>query len=304
LERSDTSTRAQRSRRANHSLNAVIQSYCWHIEQTLSRSTLVAYRQSLRLLAAELGDRPIRDVAGIDIARFIRARRDQGRSEDTIRGDITRIRTFFGWALQAGHISANPCQLVPPPKSPQKAGRTIDEAGFRRLLAYAVESVMPFRDSALLWLLWDTGARINELCQAELADLDLKTRTLHLRWENVKTKAERIVPFTDSTAGALADYLNLERGTLPGPLFISSRTGEAFAPQTGSLLVRKLAKRAGLEASPHDFRRAFISRMQEAGLQDSVIMTMSGHSSMTMLLKYTRARRQETALQHYRARFG
>lgn len=306
MELCDQPSRTLRSQRRKPSptLSQLIDSYFFHVRESLTPTTVAAYGHSLNALVAVLGDVPAADIKGTDMTAFLRARREQGRSEATINGDYTRVQTFFRWCVTAKHLKSSPCALVRAPRRPNKAGRTVTREQFDRMLVWCDESVMPYRDASLLWLLWDTGARINELCGMEYQDLDLLTRTAFLRWENVKTKADRTVAFTEEAAAVLNDYIVFERGTEPGPFLISSKTGARFHPTTGSALVRKLARTAGVEASAHDFRRAFVSRMQAAGMSDSLIMQLSGHHSVLMVRRYAAANATENALKAYRKGVG
>lgn len=305
-----------RTRRATHphntTLGQIVQAYLYHVENTLAPRTLESYRHSLGLFVAFCGeDTLVSDLTDLQVVRWMRARLNEGKSPNTVRGDYRRLRYgLLGWAVERAHVSRNWAALAKPPAEPDEPGRSVSERDLGRLLMVTKGSVTEYRDKFLLLLLWCSGMRIGEVTQLELRDVwgrgpkgdEEVLESIHVRAETTKTNAERWVPFDPqgNARAACMDYLAFERGLEPGRLFLSSRTGQGWAEQTGKHIVRELGKLAGVEVGAHDFRRAVVERMQRAGMSDTLIMQVTGHKSVTMVIRYARRAANENAIEVYR----
>lgn len=120
-----------------------------------------------------------------------------------------------------------------------------------------------------------------------------------------KTNHARVVAVEKACVLALNDYLILERKAKDAEeLFVSATTGRGFHYETGKHLVREIGVRGGVAVGAHDFRRAFVCRMQEAGMSDSLIMQLTGHRTERMIRVYGRPAAQQNAILAYRRAVG
>ncbi len=298
-------TRTTRSRHPhNTTIAQLVESYLNHAENTLARVTYASYATSLRLFVAHAGpETPARDITDLQIVRWMRARLAAGRSPNTVRSDHRRLRYgFFSWAVERGYVARNWAALAKPPEEAVMVPRSVGQVEFGRLLLACAGAPTEHRDKALLCLLWDTGMRIGELGRLTRADVRLGSEEMFVTLPAAitKTHSERVVPFTTDCRAALYDYIAFERGELPGPFFQSSRTGGQMAEQTAKHIVRKLGERAGVAVGAHDFRRAFVERMQREGMPDTLIMELTGHRTQVMLRLYGRGAARENAILAYR----
>lgn len=112
------------------------------------------------------------------------------------------------------------------------------------------------------------------------------------------------MPFRAECRAAMHDYLAFERGMEPGPLFLSSRNGKAFAEQTAKHIVREIGQRAGIAVGAHDFRRALVERLQREGMPDTLLMRLTGHKSTAMISRYGKRVANDNAILAYRRAMG
>lgn len=299
-------TRTTRARHPhNVTLKEMVQSYLYHVENTLAPRTHESYATSLALFVAFCGDVPAEDVTDLHVVRWMKSRLDEGKAPNTVRSDYRRLRYgFFSWAVERGHVGRNWAALAKPPSEPDEPGRSITDRELGRLLLATSGSRTEYRDRALLLLLWDTGMRIGELSQLALADVDLGESVVHVRAEITKTNHERWVPFRAECRAAMHDYLAFERGMEPGPLFLSSRNGKAFHEQTAKHIVREIGIRAGVKVGAHDFRRALVERLQREGMPDTLVMRITGHRSVAMVVRYGKRVANDNAILAYRRVMG
>jgi len=94
------------------------------------------------------------------------------RCERTIQTYARSARAFFHWLVRRGTIVANPFDLVVFPKVGRPLIKTIEPEEFERLLhactppheSGALVERAAARNRAILWVFYDTGIRVSELC--------------------------------------------------------------------------------------------------------------------------------------------
>lgn len=129
------------------------------------------------------------------------------RSAATARTRWDGLRSFFAWCLAEGEIPANPTATVTAPALPEKLVQYLALEQLRDVIAACQGPLLVDRRSEALILAYaDTGLRLSELALAEVANLDLRARTLLVTG---KGRRERVVPFGARTARALDRYLRL-----------------------------------------------------------------------------------------------
>ena len=95
-------------------------------------------------------------------------------SQSYIETQYRRIKRFFAWLVQRGHIEVNPLDLIPHPHLDEKTVPTVSEREifdlFRRLDFHTVNTpgkrLRVARNRAVLYLLWDTPGSRQVFCLA------------------------------------------------------------------------------------------------------------------------------------------
>ena len=224
---------------------------------------------------------------------------ERRNSPATRRQRLAAIHTFF-WYMQ----KVEPIQMVEwqrilalkLPKSPKKQPVHIKADSMRELLA-APDDTTPQgrRDRALLCLLYDTGARVQELIDLSVRDVRLNhPATVTLMGKGRKM---RIVPIIGATADILEQYvaenqLN-DNGKATYPLFFNrqgnrlTRTGVNYIINKyldavdGSVLPDKV--------TPHIFRHTKAMHLLQSGIDVIMIRDLLGHTDVKTTEVYARA---------------
>lgn len=154
------------------------------------------------------------------------------------------------------------------------------------------------RDLVVLSLLYDTGARVQEIADLRVMDVRLvDPATIQLTGKGRKT---RIVPLMTPTVTLLTQYLaesGLDipvRG--PHPLF-PNRSGNKLTRAGIAFIVKKHVDYARREhpewipdvVSPHSFRHSKAMHLLQAGVNLVYIRDLLGHVSITTTEVYARA---------------
>ncbi|MDR0936276.1 MAG: site-specific integrase [Oscillospiraceae bacterium] len=154
------------------------------------------------------------------------------------------------------------------------------------------------RDLALLYLLYDSAARVQEICDVTVGDLHLESpATVRLTGKGRKT---RIVPLSATVAALLAQYIS-ERGLdAPGkaslPLF-ANRQNKKLTRGGVSYILNKYVDRANEEKenslpgdiTPHCLRHSKSMHLLESGVNLIYIRDFLGHEDVKTTQVYAKA---------------
>jgi integrase/recombinase XerD len=262
-------------------------------ERGLSVNYQLSTQRSLETFAAWAAARQ-RDVASVgpgDINDFLADRKRAGLAAASIKLEAVALRIFFRFLAGRGTVSANPAEHLPLPRIERYLPETLNTPDMARLL----DSVRPddplgLRDRAMLELLYASGLRVSELCNARLEQLDLENGLVRIHGKGNKT---RIVPVGTRAVEAIRAYLADERPRLVRPrtgaeIFLSIR-GKKLTPPRIWQLVRQYAGRAGIDSRvyPHLFRHSFATHLLAGGADLRIIQEMLGHADIATTQIYT-----------------
>ena len=249
------------------------------------RESLARFQRCLREDGAPLDpDRLRPDHVVAYLARFA------ARSPDTRHRYFREVRCFCTWLRAAGYTANDPFRGLRNVRLPRKIVPPLAPAEIARLIACCdAATAMGRRDRAILLTLLDTGVRCAEAVGLDLADCALPERRLLVR--HGKGGKDRIVPFADRCADALAAYL-ADRGPAPGPLFVAARSarlnaGVRLRPNGLKQLLRRLGRAAGVpRVHAHRFRHTFATWALEQRAREVDVQHLLGHATAHMLQRH------------------
>lgn len=232
------------------------------------------------------------EVDALTVRSWLASLRAEGHARSSIVRRLSALRTFFSWLQREGLAESNPARGVATPRTEKSlpVSLSVPEA------AAVVEAPPPdtelgLRDRALLELLYATGLRVSELVGLSLPDVDLPGRQVRTIG---KGRKERIVPFGEKAAEALAAWLPARLALLAGrrvrgePLFLNARGGRLTDRSVRRVLDRALAAaEVSRHASPHALRHSFATHLLSAGADLRTIQELLGHASLATTQKYT-----------------
>ena len=267
------------------------------IERGLAANTVAAYRRDLGRYTTWLAARGLDDLRSVgegDISAFTQETRGTGEGElkaSSVARILSTVRSFHRYLAEEGVVDADAAREVKPPKLALRLPKaiTIDEMD-RLLTATGGEDPVAVRDRALLELLYATGARISEIVDLDVDDVQ-NGDMLRVTGKGSK---QRIVPVGSYARAAIEAYLVRARpafsarGLATPALFLGSR-GQRVSRQNAWLIIRAAAERAdlGFEISPHTFRHSFATHLLAGGADVRVVQELLGHSSVATTQIYT-----------------
>ena len=207
----------------------------------------------------------------------------------TIHGHIRAIRTLLFWAADEGLIDEKIPQKVKPLKREQKVLQVLSDKQLALLFKAAIQSDIPLRDTALLYLLLDTGCRASELCGLRLGDVPFAADAAWILVHG-KGRKQREVALGRKARLALSRYLNRERNSDSEKIFIG-RKGD-LAPEGLDRLLYRLRDKAGAEyftglsVATHRWRHTHAVKSLEAGMDIFAVSKQMGHSEIGVTTNY------------------
>jgi integrase/recombinase XerD len=282
-------------------------------ERGRAPNTLSAYRRDLTSYVNWLGDRglTLESVSADDLFELIADRRAQGSAPSTIARQLAAIRSLHRFLVNEERRGDDPTADVESVHIPSGIPKALSEDQVIALLtAVTGDDPIARRDRALLELLYGTGARISEVCDLSMGDIDFDGRLVRLFGKGAK---ERIVPFGRAAADAL-DHWFAPGGRLDlapaqwrrrddaNAVFLNTRGGR-LTRQAAWAVVRKFGRRAGIDAdhqlSPHVLRHSCATHLLDHGADLRVVQELLGHASISTTQVYTKVS-QERLWQVYR----
>ena len=278
-------------------------------ELNASPHTIVSYRDTFRFLLRHLAESTHRQVSQLTYEDFTpdtiltfldNLERLRHNSTATRNTRLAAIRSFFSYVVNRDPAAAAPAQRVlsiPFKKAPRRIVGHLSEQELRTILGVPDRSTASGRrDYLLLALLYDSGARVQELINLRPADFRLDR--LPLVRIIGKGRKERIVPLVPATAKLVRNHLD-ETHRLPAdatPLLLNYR-GEKMNRSGIRFLIDKYWKRAAdliptlpkRAISPHIFRHTKAMHLLVAGISPVTIKDILGHAHLKTLEIYVQA---------------
>jgi site-specific recombinase XerD len=240
-----------------------------------------------------------------DLCRRWLADQLQKNSPATAKSRWVGMRSFCAWMSEEGELVPSPMATVKSPHVPEKPAEMLTLPQVRQLLAGCEGPLLvDRRDVALISLYGDTGARLSEVAQLEVADVDLRAREARLLG---KGRRERIVPFGASTARAIDRYKRLrdrqQYAHIPA-LWLSGKDGRAMTPNAVQQMFRRRGRiiLAMPNLHPHMLRHTFADTWLANEGQEGDLMQLAGWKSRQMLTRYAAKTRSERARAAYQGR--
>jgi|GEM_PF-6682329 len=231
------------------------------------------------LLTTGVRNRPVREDIIYDYMDY---RRQQGKSSNTIEGDVRCLASMFSWAYAQGYISANPCANIKKPKATPCEEDPFTPSEVAKMLCYLEpnQDELSIRNTAIVLFLYDTGIRTTAMCNIKAGDMDFENRQVMVTEKYGKRKR---LSWGDRTHDALKRY---EKARSDNEYFFVSRRGCKLTRSGIYSMVQKLCVASGVRRRKvHLFRSAYSCEFltvggPERGWQLQFIL---GHADMSQI---------------------
>jgi len=221
---------------------------------------------------------------------------EENLERSSIERKLASLRSFFSFLHRRDIIDSDPSFEITYLKKEKKLPHFLSDPQIDRIFDFPVEGFLDFRDKALLELFYASGARISEIAEAKLKNLDLSKRTLKVTG---KGSVDRIVFLTDSSASAMKNYFDQRKRlfTLSNDAIFINSSGDPLSLRGVFYVVQKRARAAGFVnfVSPHTFRHSFATELMNNGADIRAVQEMLGHKSISTTQIYTHTTKKRLA---------
>jgi site-specific recombinase XerD len=278
--------------------------------RNLSPNTISAYRDTFRLLLLFCRDNynippeklTLETLTDKTITSFLDwLQSERGCGIATRNQRLAAIHAFFRYVQAREPASLLPCQKIlqiPFKKHQCPLVRHLTPEQTRVLLtAPNAETKAGRRDMTLLCVLYDTGARVQELCDLRVRDIRLEHPAMVTL--TGKGRKSRHVPLLENTVGLLRSYMEenrlIQSGNPDVPLFYNQRQSKLTRGGVNHILQKYSRIVAGQYLNmpkmltSHVLRHSKAMHLYQSGVNLVYIRDILGHADIATTDIYARA---------------
>ena len=253
----------------------------------LSPKTLTSYQQSYDTYQRVLSRLSVSDNACTEpglcpptkdtLKDFVIGMRESGLSPGACNVYIRSMNSFLTWLFENGHTTDH--LRLKQVKGTREPIRIFKPAHIQALIRFKPRNEYEWRLHTLVCLLIDTGARIDEVLGAKLAEADLDQLLLRVIGKGRKT---RLLPISVEMRKRLWVFMNRHRFNVGDYLF-STRDGGRLNYNNTLRDIKKLCAELGIDGvrlSPHGFRHYYSVNFVTQGGDLYRLSKILGHNSI------------------------
>lgn len=255
-----------------------------------------AYRAKLRYLSTWISDQEITQDTINQWRVYMLTRCTKRRGGQTVKGQLSSftirscfatVRHFLRWGHGAGYWPAIELQQIkPPPVDPKPVTCNTIDALIRAALVTG-DDWEQIRNTLILYLLRDTGARVSEIARIDISCICLDNGMIST---NGKGGGSVHLYLSSMTVTALRAWLLVRPTRKPlDYLLLTGARGTGLTRQGISRVLDRLALAAGVDYdrhNPHAFRHAFARDCLTAGADLTMVSQMMHHKSIVITAQY------------------
>lgn len=276
------------------------------LQRCYSKNTILSYRDTLKLLlryismekGINLRSFQVKDFKRELILEFLEWYRKNGASSSAANQRLGAIKAFTDYAQLECIEYISPLQKVSGIKAKKSSAREVSFLSVEHMseLINKPDINIPtgLRHRVILTLLYDSGCRVQELCDLTIADIFLNTdSTVRLHGKGNKF---RTVVISDETANLLKSYISryLTNALHNHPLVTNryhqkiDRDGIGYIISKYVEEIRKDNPSFPKKVHCHMFRHSKAVHMLEAGINIVYIRDFLGHEDISTTMIYVR----------------
>lgn len=216
--------------------------------------------------------------------------KERGCKPVTCKTRFSALRAFCNFLYKKGYIENNPVKDIAPMKIKKEVVKTIPDEILDKVLKRPNMSTCSFtdlREWAIMWTLFDTGIRLNELVNIQMKDVHLDEGYILIT--HGKGQKERPVPISKTLQKVLKEYLEVRQPESPEDYLFCSIYGGKVSRDTIRIRLAEVGEKLGIEGftlSPHKFRYTFAKHWIKNGGDPFRLQKVLGHTTMEMVRNY------------------
>lgn len=262
----------------------------------LSEITLKGFLYELKAFSNYV-NKPTIQINTADIRKYL-ASNDRWMMS-TVGSKLSKIKSFFGWAVEEEILLRNPASKIKPPKLPQRLPKSLSI----RQLEIVRDSCITLRERALVEVGYSTAARVSELASMKISDVNFQNMSIRIIGKGNK---EDYVYLSDKAMYHLEKYLNQRKESVKGKsnyLFIGERRPfRDLTPGAVESIVDKIEQRTDIskKLTPHVLRHSFATLAMENHADLADVQSILRHKNPNTTLVYAQVSEERKKQAHKR----
>ena len=208
----------------------------------------------------------------------------------SINRHLSSLRSFYNYLILNNVITSNPFKLIKGQKKELKLPNYMKYSEFEDMINSIPDDTLGIRNRCLFEMLFCSGARIGELININLSDIDFSNKQIKVLGKGNK---ERIIYLNEHAIDSLNDYLDNSRlillnGRKSDRLFINHIGGDLTTRGVRDI-IDNIIKKASLniKVTPHMFRHTFATMLLNEGCSLRSVQELLGHANLSTTSIYT-----------------
>lgn len=240
--------------------------------------------------------RPIDQITAVNVRVYLdNYRRARNVKDGTLEGVRIVIKDFFSWCVEEGLLQKNPCSHVKAIRCPDNTRQPLSAIDLEKIRKAASSP----REVALVEVLYSTMARISEISNMKISDIDFSERTVVI--PHGKGDKRRVSYLNAKSVLAIHAYLATREDHCEY-LFVNDFGVNKHKVSAKSLqtIVRKVADRTDVAAhvTPHVFRTTSSTHALDSGMPIEQVQRILGHAKIQTTLRYAKINDAEVKRSH------
>jgi integrase len=269
----------------------------WYLglEKVRGLASFFVIELSLKKFNKVFGDTIVSKIMPADLENYQERRRKEGMADGTIDHEIGKTKTMIIKAFDNGLVGAETLRTFKKvkrlvKKNSDARNRILSHAEFKSL-----KDNLPKHLEGMVAMGYYTGMRFGEIHSLTWDQIDMKSRIICLEAADTKDRERRNIPICEE----LYEEIKRVPRAVHDPHVFQFRGKPVKNIRTG--LVKACGK-AGIVYGRfkkdgfvfHDLRHTFNTNMRKAGVPESVIMKITGHSTREMFDRYNTVDDEDT----------
>lgn len=226
-----------------------------------------------------------------DVTQYTKYLKEEKKLNSTsINRHLSSIRSFYNYLVRENIIEINVFKMIKGPKNPIKLPNYMKYNEFEMLIDACGEDELGIRNKAIFELLLATGARIGELINLKISDINFSSNELKVLGKGNK---ERICYFNDHAHDALKLYINDARTVLlkgkTSDYLLINHIGGKLTDRGVRTIIDNVIKKCAIttKVTPHTFRHTFATMLLNEGCDLKSVQELLGHVNLSTTSIYT-----------------
>lgn len=216
-----------------------------------------------------VGDKPLEELTLSDAREYILYKRNTSCSPATCNGINSVLSFFYRIILKKLWIYDEVPRMI--------ADWSLPAVCSREEIEKLIDTATNIRNKAIIALTYSSGLRVGEVCRLAPTDIYMSTMQIHVR--DSKNHGDHWTVLSERALELLKEYWY----SYPVPrdiLFVTLRNPHRPLKTGGvEIMLKKIAKEAGITAHPHTLRHSFATHLIEGETKPEYVQAMLGHRS-------------------------